>query len=465
MPEVLDPAEKKIIFEALKKVEKAKLCIALIKAALNGEVFPIECKEFSDLCSLHSQIEIEAIKPDLNGAICKYIDLKILTMFQALLMNPFEPMKWQSNFLLFLANDLNINVNSSSLVQLCIQEGKILWRITNGDTVLYDRCAHKTSAILFNFAKNPHISLTWEQFRLFKDSGKRAGSIAITQELFIKEFPPRQQQKAADVWVQLKEKGILDHNNRLSSIWHFASSSYLYLDRESIPYPDICNAFKKIITNPDNAEKIACIPNASLYRPNRSFKEWAKTRRIKGLEPTSEAYRVKLWDVSVYQNLNNHAVDNDGLDHDHIPSVTYLKAYKQSYINGFSTQGLPLEQLNWIAEAKLETNQNWSCIAIPHRLHTQSLSFGEAAITQQKDIKAPFLDEVRTYLNILEQQTEQKLSDNDEYLRSLGAFRYMYRCQVKGKHGKVPQMFFHNTNKDEIDKLFLERLEKFTLQG
>ena len=59
-------------------------------------------------------------------------------------------------------------------------------------------------------------------------------------------------------------------------------------------------------------------------------------------------------------------------------------------------------------------------------------------------------------LDILEQQTEQKPSDNDKYLQSLGAFRYMYRCQVKGKHGKVPQMFFHNTNKDEIDKLFLE---------
>ena len=55
--------------------------------------------------------------------------------------------------------------------------------------------------------------------------------------------------------------------------------------------------------------------------------------------------------------------------------------------------------------------------------------------------------------------------DKDDPIKALGAFRYMYRCQVKGNHGKVPELFFHNsTNKPQIDALLQERLERFVQQ-
>lgn len=408
-------------------------------------------------------MSLESAKTHLNKAIHNYVDEKIIPLFQKILEKEFVAIKWTSGFLFFLSQELNIKVKESSLVQLTIKEGKVFWRITSGDTLLYDRSTYKTP---FDFTNAHLISMTWEYFQLFKNSGKRQGSVAITQELFIKQFTPRQKAIATSTWMQLKETGILDHNNRLSHLWHFASSSYLTLPDPHLAYPAICTAFNTILDNSDNAEELDCIPNAILYRPDRSLKDWKTTGRMMGLDPKSPRNRVKPWDVSIFQNLNNHAPTDDGLDHDHSPSVSCLKDYRQTVIDEFYSLHASQIQLNWIANAKAESDLSWSCIVIPHNLHTQGLTYGEGKKAQQKIIKKPFFDEVKKYLDIIEQQPEQKssTSQNDNFLRAAGAFRYMYRCQVKGKHGLIPQRFFHNINKNEIDTLFLERLEKFTMQ-
>lgn len=467
---VLDSIQKKKIFDALKTVEVSKLRDALVNAALNNEDFPLDCEDFTLTCKAYSMTKNIQVKKNHTHTIHSYIDEEILLAFQNLLNEPFEESKWRSNFLLSLAEDLKIQVNSSTLVELAIKEGKVYWQITKDGEVIYDRSMRKGPLKAFDF-KNAHIiSMTWEQFRLFKNSGKRGGSIAITLKCFINEFPGNEQ-NAAEVWGELITKRILDSNFRLSSTWHFTSSGNLTLDNKSIPYPEICTAFNNILTNEDNADKIACIPNTTLYREARSIKKWCTSGLIQGVDPNKEHSKVRLWDVGTKGHLDNHGKNPDGLDHDHNPSSSYLK----DYIKKFSDADQTPENVQWLIKAREESGKNWSSIAIPKKLHDMGLSHGEGKKAQAKKIEAPFFDEVREYLDLIEKVSEKKpleekkvaegnglTFDKNDPIKALGAFRYMYRCQVKGSHGKVPELFFHHSaDKTKIDTLFQERLERF----
>ncbi|MFI4962587.1 MAG: hypothetical protein ACHP6H_01875 [Legionellales bacterium] len=470
---LLDSKRKKAIFESLQTIQPGALNAALIAAALQNITFPIEDEVFSSLCQIYATMDCDVAKAPLAQTITLYFLSKIAPAIQKLLQKTFDVNSWRTDFLSFLAQNLNIRVQNQTLVQLAIKEGKVYWRIINGEQILYDRTARENQSDRFNFTQSKLITMTWEQFRIFKDSGKRGSSVAITKERFTNEFTKPQLIKASIAWEQLKQDGMLDKNNRLTYQWRYQtgiySSSNITLD-----YRVINTALNTINANQKYAEQIIHIPNAFIYRPDRSPRNWASTGRMQNLDPkTNPNHRVKLWDVGIYRELDNHAVNDDGLDHDHIPSSSILKNKQTELIiqDMEEIQKLKSTKLNSVtpqlqnnlSQLRAENSNEWWCIALPKSLHRQGLSHGESSSAQKKQINKPFLGEVKDYLDKLEQNWQQSSVMGDEYLEALGAFRYLFRCHISGKYGRVSYRFFNEIKLSlvDVDVLFHERLQKF----
>ncbi len=141
-----------------------------------------------------------------------------------MLQEAFDEAACKSNLLFFLTKQLDINFHQEPLVEATIQEGKINWRIVTNAQVLYTRQKE------FNFAHTNPWRMTWEQFRLFKDSGKRSGTVAITLKRFLQCLPKQHQEQATAVWQELKNKNILTDKNRLSDGWRVIAGNQIELD-------------------------------------------------------------------------------------------------------------------------------------------------------------------------------------------------------------------------------------------
>lgn len=470
---LLDSKRKKDIFNALKNIELTTLNDALIIAALQNIEFPIEDKNFSSLCRLYVTMDCDAAKVPLAQTIAIYFSSKIAPAFQELLQKQFDVSNWRTDFLSFLAQTLTISVSNQTLVQLAIKDGKVHWRIINGEQILYDRTARKSPAEAYNFTQAKLITMTWDQFRVFKDSGKRGGSVAITKERFINQFHKSQLNEANTAWEQLKQDGALDKNNRLSYQWRYHTGTYSP-SNITLDYRRVNAALNTIAANEDYVEQITHIPNGFIYRPNRSPRNWASTGRMQNLEPKRYPnHTVRLWDVGIYRELDNHAIKDDDLDHDHIPSSSILKNKQTELIikDGLEIDKLrsprpnpEMQQLQYnLMQLGQENSDEWWCIALPKSLHRQGLSHGESSGAQKKQINKPFLEEVKEYLDKLEHNWQESSVIDDEYLKALGAFRYLFRCQISGKYGMVSFRFFNENQPSlkEIDSLFHERLQKF----
>lgn len=449
---VLNPVQKKRVFDAIQKISQIELDLVLIEAALNNETFPVDDSDFSLLCDLHARSEIASVKHCLKLAINASISSKVSGIIQRMLHEPFEADKWQTSFLSFVAKALDIEIQNQPLVQLAIQEGKIYWRIINGESVLYDRTARKNPTDAFDFTTANTITMTWEQFRLFKDSGKRGGSVAITEQIFVNELKSEPPTAASQIWAELKRQRILNNNDRLSYGWRFVSGE-VKLPIHAVNYNQISKTLNRISTNINYAEQINAIPNAIIYRPERSPRSWASTGRVTYTDSKSNDNQVKLWDVSIFSDLDTHAETGDGLEHDHIPSTCFLNSFVKKH-----------RELT--RESIVEGRKDWTCIALPEELHGAGKSHGKGAKAQAKQITSPFLDEVNDYLDKLEQKWQHTPVIDDEYLEALGAFRNMYRCQISGKHGQVSQLFFKQdaSKAHNLDALFYDRLQKFMVR-
>lgn len=495
---VINPLQKKNIFLELQKIDQNEIERALISAALSNQIFPslLEQNELSALKNAYSACKNNIdVKQCLEQAITAWFNSTGTKLFQSMLTGEFDESSWQTGFLVFMANTLAIQIQHEPVVELAINNGKILWRVMKNNVVLHDRTTRKDPTEAFDFSKAPCVLMTWEQFRIFKDSGKRGGTVAITPFRFFLHYKGPQKSTAyQNIWLKLKDQGVLDHNNRLSHIWRFAAGN---IATTRFDYSAIATSLHNITEQSGYSERIDCIPGAKIYRSERSPKTWYGTGFIENADPESERHQVKLLDVSTYQDLNNHDVQKDGLDHDHIPSISTLDEYKYTLINseqnklfnikqqllaleftanntsGYSTRATtqPLYNELQIMKSNIETylqnlrtedKNKWWCIALPAPFHHDGLTYMKTAAAQKLVVTKPFFDEVSDYLNKLEIYGQNQ-TPNYTYLAALGAFRYLYRCQIKSAPMGVSSRFFNDNTerKQEIDQLFYDRLSKF----
>lgn len=560
-PHPLTSSTKKTIFRKIKKFKSdtSALKKALKQAALRNCKFPSPINQKLDSMQLAYQInkDDEAVKPYLEQAIKVYINTVGYDQFLLLLSNSLQASDWCSGFLYALAENLKISWEEDPLVEMAIKKGKVYWRIIKGEKILYDRTAEKGQP--FNFERAETCYMDWESFRLFKDSGKRQGTVAITRRRFTRKFSQAHQEQAATVWNELKEKGILNKNNRLSVGWESISNTPVILESlTKITSADIKACFKKLgiknnsvlerkdfieywslpyqyragliwdyfkekkILNSTNKlttlqyaidsfsknlqfnyseiagvlysiannqefqeqldvlEKVYCI-----YREERSLKSWAKTTgNVRNDLPKDDEHCVQLWDVGIYNNLKLHSKKNDELDLDHIPSKKALKLKSKDCAASIEQsieqlededeiKNLTLDREQWDCEVKDRNGLQWWAVAIPRKFHVQGNSFGEGANHQAADNEHPFHEDVSAYLDILEIRKEEFKFPPEEPLKALGAFRYMYRCQIKEPEvvdnhyvtGLASQAFFKDSAKTkEIDCMFFEKIKQFIVK-
>ena len=460
---VLNTKQKKIAFKALKKIPSETLNPLLIKAALNHYVFPapLENDKLSTLKNTHKVCgSLPGVGQLIEQAINEYFKLCGYEQFSQLFNATFEEEQWSASFLIYMINELDIELQQEPLVILAIQNGKIYWKYVCGEQLLHDRTARKDPALAFNFDEAKTISMTWEQFREFKDSGKRSGTVAITKERFTLQFARSQHTAAETIWDDLKTMGILDDNNRLSHRWQYASGVITLPHGDmGLGYKKVSDALKSISQDQQYAETISRVHGATLFRPERSPKKWAlKGGGVSNDAPKSELHQIRPWDVSIYSDMALHAATGDGLDHDHIPSKSFLKG-KQKELK-LTLHGTNLERI------QNENDGAWGCVAIARAFHKGGLSNSESSATQKKLINKPFFDEVSDYLDKMEMNWQHTLLIDNEYLRALGAFRYLYRSNTSGKNGGVSYLFFNENPRlrQDMDQLVMDRLERFAIK-
>lgn len=476
--------QKKHVFLALRKKESQTLQPFLIIAAEMNYTFPalLENPQLRALkVSFSALKDMPIVQQPLKEAINLYFIELGTQLFADSLNSTFDENNWPAELLVFLAKSFDIQIDNQPLVNLAIKDGKVYWQIVNGTNVLYDRTARKDIHQAFDFKNTPTLTMTWDTFRVFKDSGKRGGTNAITKARFVAHFQIRQQTAAENIWNQLKQKGILDKHDRLSHYWHNISGKVaLQGVTSAVNYDKISTVLNQIGNDSSFAETIPYIPSATIFRLDRSPKSWKLSSRIQNLEPKSDKYKVEQWDVDSYGNLTSHAQSGDGLDHDHIPSVFRLEDFKKTLINqsyqqidtinqriksGYANADDQLTLNQWqtyVTCVTPETKDNWGCVELPESLHKQGLTYKLNKAEQKIKITEPFYNEVEEYLNILEKDWQQTQID-DNYLKALGAFRYAFRSQSNGKFGTVPFQFFNQNLelKQKIDSLIFERLQLF----
>src|SRR3989338_5736218 len=212
---LIDSNVKEVIFNQLTPKKEKELKNSLVQAALAFHRFPREIEQ--ELFSLQQAYTIhrktESVAICLKQAIEAYIEEKGYQEFRKILQQPFEASEWTSELLIFLANSLHIPFESNPLIQGTVYNGKVYWKVFKEGKVL---CTPQPDFVFYE--KNVWY-MTWQDFRLFHDSGKRSGTVEITKKRFVDSFPKNKQPQAAAVWEELKTANILTDKNRLSSTW------------------------------------------------------------------------------------------------------------------------------------------------------------------------------------------------------------------------------------------------------
>lgn len=226
---ILSQEVKQEIINRLKSIDlNSDLMKILTEAALQGHRFPDEFgDEFLSLQNAYLQNKKNtAVKVCLQEAISIYFKTKGLQCFKSVLESEFDEKQWSSYllFILIIGLKLDKNLKINPVVECTIHGSKIFWRIKDAENnILYQR--HDDE--YFENAKT--WIMTWESFRNFKDSGKRSGTVEITQDRFVDYFPKESRPQARVVWDELKTMGILNNRNRLSDGWRVLVGKNLFL--------------------------------------------------------------------------------------------------------------------------------------------------------------------------------------------------------------------------------------------
>ena len=534
----------------LKEVSPDLLKQALIEGALNNQSFPRKINEKLNTLQ-HALLQNEdnkAVRSCIEQAITALVTTEIGDQFKAMLENPVEVEieTLNSAFLYFLDERLHIGIQQNPVVQATIQDGKIYWRILHDGQVVYYRQQGKEVDPAV-FTEETSWYMDWKLFRIFKDSGKRSSSVAITKELFIAQFGD-DQTIAASIWDDLKSAGILNAKNKLSHGWRTASRVYVKLktidafecrtqrlteEKKSFFYKKISDTLYGITNNQQHAQTVEAIPEAKVYRPDLSPKEWMGTGKVLNHDPKTQNHCTRLWDVGVYDELVKHRFSDDEkekyggeiLNYDHIPSTAFLKK-NSPIINGYNTEikkckadlataklelesylksqptivtsqatvttrqqeKLPVDPIVTALKKRITDNENKInkleaaieaetdtvafTVAVPEKLHKQGETFLASAQAQALSTEHPFFKDITAYLFILGSRPQDfKLEFFDDYIKVLGAFRYLYHTQCKppsppisGEYsiGRISHSFFQDAaTRKKIDALFQERTKFF----
>jgi hypothetical protein len=537
--------------EAMQKAEQKILKDALVNAALEMKSFPPVINEKMDTLqhSLYQNRDNTLVKPYIESAIRELVNTEIYNQFYSLLQNPKDVESWNSEFLISVINHLNqnspqkIEIDQNPVVRATIKDGKIYWQIVKKDEVIYDRYKekHKEAKVDIQFTKENSWYMDWRSFRLFKDSGKRSSTVAITEQLFTAKLTESKVDinYASSILKDLKDIGVINSRDRLSHGWRALSNESVTLKTiESLQfrtireaksaktrmYNQIASIIYSIVNEKTNGEGLKMITGAIIYRPERSPKNWAGTGHVVHRLPKVSENCTHLWDVSVYDELNKHRLSSFEtreyggmiLNYDHIPSthtllssqnwvkeayMRYIYEYQQQYniiaqqiaflSGGQHTHltrqygNLPPEILTMQANcntiqvtiAKMQKFYNEEAkelafsIAIPEKLHKQGITYLQSPKAQSLSKEHPFLRDVTVYLDMLEERPQDfNLNSSDDYLRAIGAFRYLYRIQCKQPDqpiaeqyiGRISHTFFQDSEiRKKIDKLFQERIKRF----
>lgn len=383
-------------------------------------------------------------------------------------------------FLTFVCDSLSLTHVNEPLIQAGIKCGKIYWRIVEDEKPVY----HRQEKEAFEFKADNTWYMHWNQFRAFKDSGKRAGNVTIKEKRFVKVFTAKfkienEQQKkeiqalASSIWRELKAIGILNDKNRLSHEWRAITGINLQLKVINLKirnklYPIIVEVFNTITENSGyknkkDKEAAKHIPDALFsHRSERTSKQWATTSRLTHRPSEYPEYYTRHWDVGMYYSLEAHR-DNEKektrsnlgheLQYDHIPSKYALNIEcKNPGENEKDKKDKP-------------KGDKWWTIALPKQLHKEGLTFMEQST-------ATFLEIIKDYFEKLESRPQDYSLSSEECWKALGAFRYLYRChtrkpiKINGQHviGKTQHSLLDDETMQQIDKLFLDKIKSFLRQ-
>ncbi|MDF1827714.1 MAG: hypothetical protein P1U39_05500 [Legionellaceae bacterium] len=484
-------AQKKHVLTKVREISPESICAPLEQLIKNGVKIPVisktsPLKEFitayeaaklddaSQGREFYAPLQLNMIKHNLQETGCQ-------KLMEALGSDSMNAESLSDAFLEHLSTHFNWPLTVEPSVKLTIVKGKVYWRIIQNDAVLYDNETAKgnESSGFLDDGATVTVTMSWANFRRFKDAGKRTSSVEITPERFraectklipgINKIIPQTHLKQPSVidaiWSELKEKGLLSENNRLTHAW-YSLSGKLCLDSVSniandyrrqadkkevgFLYTYTSTALKNASVNRDY--KKALFHNHELFRPARTFINWSSTGTR---EYTDKHNPVQPWDVSSYLELQKHEVSGDELDHDHIPSKFWIKKDIDQQLETY--RDIDAEQCN---EEK-ERHTHWGCIEAPTQMHHSGETHSRPARSQH-EIEKPFYEEINDYLN----QVIAVNPDPQDLIQVIGAFRYLFSCHIKQKFSKSSYGFFKNRPDlvDQIDALLLEKLSQFSAE-
>lgn len=466
---------------------------------------------FINTSNLPSQAKIKA-------AITQYIEDKGFEIFYACLIQNSTDIL-HSEFLQSIAEQSKIPINHDPMVEAEVRKGKVHWQIVDPNTnkVIYSREENKPARKGFPFNKAKTWRMTWQNFRDFKDSGKRTGTLQITQLLFIKyAVPTFPEAKAKKIWDELYKIGILNKNCRLSLEWHAFFNEKLQLkpltNLEDIA--KVIDIIYKILDSEKSPEVLPGLPGFTIYRPDRSRKSCAGTGRVtnqknEGLKPTR-------WDIGPWGLFNTirgtTAID---LDFDHIPSRDRLKNYvntlltpeqegkvlklKQELINLKKEQKnlKKLKQSTADVDKKIDEKnvecsdaylavsplfheyflakgELWLTVALPRTLHDDAASTMTNSKEQEKVNQHPFLHHIEWYFGKLETEASKYGLTKNDFSKAAGAFRQIFSRHLKKpvainglvSIGLTPFQFFQSRaiENTQIDDMFNNAMQKHTAE-
>ncbi|MDX2163963.1 MAG: hypothetical protein SFW07_00930 [Gammaproteobacteria bacterium] len=225
-------------FDELPEKKKKKLPQILSEAALGQHKFPASISDdiegFQQSLKQHSNNKkIQSLQKE---CIEEYFNTEGTEKFLEATQS--ADIRWSSPLLKFLSDQLKLEIEEEPIIEAKIKKnGKVAWHSINpitGKPIDGGLKSKRCSAFKYNKAKC--WRMTVDDFRKFKNSGKRWGNQAITQERFVAYFAQNHNAlHAEEVWNELKKLGILNENDRLSANWRALSNVSINLEALSDP--------------------------------------------------------------------------------------------------------------------------------------------------------------------------------------------------------------------------------------
>jgi hypothetical protein len=460
-----------------------------------------------------------------------YMQAEGKALFMQALQDTITDAEWTSELLFTLAKKLQIDLKIPPTVQMTLKDGKVFWRIIQDGRVVYDRQALKKHDVtytldnscamnweMFKTFKNSGkryspVKITKARFVAQFSANEQVLAGFIWDEL--KQCGIlNSKDRLTHVWRVLSNQTLL-----LPSIEGRVYANETAAKREKVRlYNLIATVLQRVANDPLCADMIPVV-NASLFRPERSLKKWAGNGKIKNKTPTATDYCSQIWDVAVHQELDDHRNSAQEknlhlqkiLNYDHIPASaalaetkTFVKDQYDSANADLLQKQACLQQMDYptamhdtrymaaILTPEQKFNQdlynqleseinryrsqfNLQCkplaytVAIPRKLHKRGITDGLLAKDQLAREGNVFLEDIKEHLdNFKDVAPEYGLAYLEHLMKALGAFRLLYRTELKSGHlssipeqlplGMISSCFFHQAaDRVAIDELLMSQ--------